>query len=228
MAYSVVVPAVVPAVVPVMPPTRAEWVDGLLRRAIVQGELAPGEKLSADRLAERWGVSPTPVRETFQRLAGEGLVLIEPQRGARVAPLDARSAAQIYEIRLLLDPVAIHQSVAAGVADSTFSVEVGEAHRRLLRRHRSLADWHEAHRQFHLVLVSRCTNELLVRQVAMLLEHSQRFQVAGIGRGGVRASDPTQEHVALRDAAIDGRAADAADVLRRHLAATLAAVQASG
>jgi DNA-binding GntR family transcriptional regulator len=184
--------------------------------------------LSADRLAERWGVSPTPVRETFQRLAGEGLVLIEPQRGARVAPLDARSAAHIYEIRLLLDPVAIHQSVAAGHTDSTFAVEVSQAHRSLLRRHRNITDWHEAHRNFHLVLVSRCANELLVKQVALLLEHSQRFQVAGIGRGGARSGDPTKEHLALRDAAVDGRAADAADVLRAHLAATRAAVQAGG
>ena len=98
------------------PPTRAEWVDSLLRRAIVNGELAPGQKLYAERLAEQWGVSPTPLRETFQRLAGEGLVVIEPQRGARVAPVDVRQAAEIYEIRLLLDPVAIEHSVRAAAA----------------------------------------------------------------------------------------------------------------
>ena len=60
----------------VAPPTRAEWVDSLLRRAIVHGELAPGEKLYAERLAEQWGVSATPLRETFQRLAGEGRSII--------------------------------------------------------------------------------------------------------------------------------------------------------
>jgi DNA-binding GntR family transcriptional regulator len=209
-----------------MPPTRAEWVDGLLRRAIVQGELAPGEKLSADRLGELWGVSPTPVRETFQRLAGEGLVIIEPQRGARVAPVDARLAAQIYEMRLLLDPVAIEQSVRVGSSDPAFAREVDEAHRVLGRRHRSITEWHEAHRSFHMVLVSRCPNDLLLRQVGQLLEHSQRFQVAGIGRGGTRVGDPVREHLALRDAAASGDAPQAAAVLRRHLEATLAAVRA--
>ena len=213
---------------PVMPLTRAEWVDSLLRRAIVQGELAPGEKLSADRLAESWGVSPTPVRETFQRLAGEGLVVIEPQRGARVAPVDARLAAQIYEMRLLLDPVALEQSVTAAQGDALFASAVGEAHRHLARRHRTVTEWHEAHRRFHLVLVSLCPNELLVRQVSQLLEHSQRFQIAGIGRRGTRIGDPAHEHLALCEAAIDGRAAEAADILRRHLRATLTAVKAGG
>ncbi|MEI8239513.1 MAG: GntR family transcriptional regulator [Actinomycetota bacterium] len=208
------------------PPTRAEWVDSLLRRAIMRGELAPGERLYAERLAEQWGVSPTPLRETFQRLAGEGLVVIEPQRGARVAPVDADRAAEIYELRLLLDPVAVEQSVIVGMTDPDFAVAVDAAHRRLTRRHRSITDWHEAHRGFHLALVSRCGNQLLLRQVAQLLEHSQRFQVAGIGRAGGRVGDPVAEHEALRSAAVRGCAAEAASVLREHLAATLAAVQA--
>ena len=77
---------------PTTPPTRAEWVDTQLRRAILSGEFAPGEKLRAEHLADRWGVSPTPLRETFMRLAGEGFVIIEPQRGARVAPALHRRA----------------------------------------------------------------------------------------------------------------------------------------
>lgn len=206
------------------PPTRAEWVDALLRRAIVQGELAPGEKLYAERLAARWGVSATPLRETFQRLAGEGLVVIEPQRGARVAPVDANDAAEIYEMRLLLDPVAIERSVRAARGDASFAEEVRAALAATTARHRSLVAFHDAHRRFHLSLVSRCPNQRLLSEVAQLLEHSQRFQIVGVG-GGRREGDPAEEHRALADAAIAGRAADAAKALRRHLAATLAAVQ---
>ena len=214
------------------PPTRAEWVDSLLRRAIVSGELEPGQKLLAERLAEQWGVSPTPLRETFQRLAGEGLVVIEPQRGARVAPVDAVMAAEIYEMRLLLDPVAVEQSVLAardadaGV-DSRYVQAVDDAHRALVRRHRSLADYHDAHRQFHLTLVSRCPNQRMLAQVAQLLEHSQRFQVIGLNRPQVRRGDPAAEHEQLRLAACAGDGAGAATVLRAHLAATLDAVRAA-
>jgi DNA-binding GntR family transcriptional regulator len=208
------------------PPTRAEWVDSLLRRAIVHGELAPGEKLYAEKLAEQWGVSPTPLRETFQRLAGEGLVVLEPQRGARVAPLDAGDASEIYEMRLLLDPVAIAQSVAIGAGDRSFRTEVESAHRSLAVRHRSVASYHDAHRHFHLVLVSRCPNERMRVQVAQLLEHSQRFQMAGVATRA-REGDSVEEHRRLSEAACTGHSREAAAVLRAHLTATLRAVQAS-
>ncbi len=151
--------------VPSSPPTRAAWVDQLLRRAILTGELAPGEKLYGEKLAERWGVSPTPLRESFQRLAGEGLVVIEPQRGARVAPIDASSAVHVYDLRLLLDPAALRSSMEAGAGDVSYAEEVEAALRRLLVKHRSAVSFHDAHRAFHLTLVSRCTNPLLLRQV---------------------------------------------------------------
>jgi DNA-binding GntR family transcriptional regulator len=208
------------------PPTRAEWVDSMLRRAIVSGELAPGQKLLAEHLAEAWGVSPTPLRETFQRLAGEGLVVIEPQRGARVAPIDAAMAAEIYEMRLLLDPVALERSVLEAQGDDSFVQAVNDAHRALVRRHRSLADYHDAHRQFHLALVARCPNQRMLAQVAQLLEHSQRFQVIGLNRPQVRRGDPAAEHEQLRATACDGDGLGAAAVLRAHLAATLDAVRA--
>lgn len=208
------------------PPTRAEWVDSLLRRAIVHGELAPGEKLYAERLAEQWGVSPTPLRETFQRLAGEGLVVIEPQRGARVAPISVADAAEIYEMRLLLDPVAIAQSVEHGRHDPTFAAEVTATFDGLARQ-RPASAFHDAHRAFHLALVSRCPNQRMLAQIAQLLEHSQRFQAIGLGAGG-RSGDAAAEHRALRDAAVAGRAVDAAEVLRSHLESTLSAVRASG
>lgn len=200
-----------------MPPTRAEWVDSLLRRAIVHGELQPGEKLVAERLAEQWGVSATPLRETFQRLAAEGLVVIEPQRGARVAPVSAEQAAEIYEMRLLLDPVAIEQSVRIGSDDPSFAESV-------LQAHRAMSAGVDAHRAFHLVLVSRCPNQRMVAQIALLLEQSQRYQMLGFVAGKAHAA--AADHRALRDAAVRGKAREAARVLRHHLQGTLDAVRA--
>ena len=207
--------------------TRAEWVDAQLRRAILHGELAPGEKLRAEHLAQQFGVSPTPLRETFMRLAGEGLVVLEPQRGARVAPLDLREAIEVYEMRLLLDPVALGASIEAAVAGdlASFAVDVSRAHAALNPRHDSMADFHDAHRAFHLALVARCPNRRLVRQVEQLLDQSQRFHAVGITAGRARAA--AQEHSALARAAAAGRTDEAVDVLGRHLEATLATVRAT-
>ena len=206
------------------PPTRGEWVDAQLRRAILNGEFAPGEKLRAEHLAERWGVSPTPLRETLMRLAGEGFVVIEPQRGARVAPLDLAAAIEIYELRLLLDPVALDRSIRAG--DASLAAAVDAAHARLEERHATTADYFEAHRAFHLALVSHCPNRRLVRQVEQLLDHSQRFQAIGVST--VRRGDPRGEHRQLAEAVRFGDRREATRVLKAHLQATLDAVRHTG
>jgi len=212
------------------PLTRAEWADSLLRRAILSGELLPGSKLLGERLARQWGVSATPLRESFQRLAGEGLVVIEAQRGARVAPISPRDAADIYELRLLLDPVALRTSIAAatgndGTVDAVYIGRIDDTLAQLLAHHRSTAAFHDAHHAFHFALVSWCPNQRLLRQVDQLLDHSQRFQV--IGGGANRRGDGTEEHRLLAAAARTGDADTAGRLLVAHLQATLSAVLGS-
>lgn len=204
------------------PPTLAEWVDARLRAAILGGELAAGEKLRSEHLAAEWGVSPTPLREAFQRLAGEGMIVIEPQRGARVAAIDARDAAECYELRLLLDPKALRSSMAA--ADDEYRAQVRAAYEHMTARHRTVPASLDAHRAFHLALLSRCANRQLYRTVVQLHDHTQRFQVTGAG--AQRRGDPAAEHAELYQAVLAGDARHAAAVLSAHLRATLAAVEA--
>src|SRR4051794_20094392 len=106
------------------PATRSDWVEERLRAAILRGELEPGQRLHANDLAERWAVSATPLREAFQRLAGDGLVEVLPQRGARVSRLSVQEAANIYELRLLLEPVALRQSLDASDDDHRVAMRV--------------------------------------------------------------------------------------------------------
>lgn len=197
----------------------------MLRRAILSGELAPGEKLLGEKLAQQWGVSATPLRESFQRLAGEGLVVIEPQRGARVAPISAADAAEIYQLRLLLDPAALRSSIdeASRSEFDAYVASVEAAHRELQRRRRSFAEAQATHRAFHLALVARCPNRLLLRQVEHLLDQSQRFQAVA---GAVKSlGDAAVEHHSLCAAAVGGDADRAVELLTAHLEGTLAAVR---
>lgn len=209
------------------PPTLAEWVDSRLRAAILSGELAAGEKLRSEHLAAEWGVSPTPLREAFQRLAGEGMVVIEPQRGARVAAIDATEAAEYYELRLLLDPRALRSSMAAharGTSAAAFRDSVHAAYVLLTGRHRTVPAYLDVHRGFHLALLAGCTNRQLYRTVVQLHDHTQRFQVSGAG--AQRRGDPAAEHAELYDAVMAGDARRAAATLTAHLQATLDAVLA--
>ncbi|GAA2627659.1 GntR family transcriptional regulator [Streptomyces axinellae] len=95
-----------PRVVPQRHSVRAQILEAL-REALLCGELAPGEVYSAPALAERFGVSPTPVREAMQRLAVEGAVRTVPNRGFRVAEHSPRDLAELAEIRALLEVPAV-------------------------------------------------------------------------------------------------------------------------
>lgn len=84
-------------------PTTALRVQGELRHAILDGTLAPGQRLRAEAIAERFDASRTPVREALLLLEREGLVDVEPHRGAVVRVFDAADLIDVYEIRALLE-----------------------------------------------------------------------------------------------------------------------------
>jgi len=76
----------------------------LLRDDILQGRLAANSRLIVSTLAGRYGTSTNPVREALQQLRGEGIVVIEPNRGARVRAIDANFLRDTYEIEVLIEP----------------------------------------------------------------------------------------------------------------------------
>jgi DNA-binding GntR family transcriptional regulator len=211
------------------PASRSDWAHRRLKAAILTGELAPGAKLVAGELATRFAVSPTPLREAFHRLGGSGLVELTSQRGARVTPFSLAEAADLYELRLLLEPEALRRAVGHGTA--TYHDQVERAFARLERsgqtRPLDPVELAEAHVAFHDTLVSACPSAWMRRMVGLLAEHAQRYQILGAGRSR-RGSDPRDEHRALRDAAVGRKAARAATLIRRHLEATLASLRTVG
>ena len=81
-----------------------------LRQAILKGELKPGERLLEIALAERLGVSRTPVREAMRKLEQEGLVVMIPRRGAQVANITEKDLNDVLEVRIALENVAIEKA----------------------------------------------------------------------------------------------------------------------
>jgi len=90
--------------------TNAVRVQAELREAILAGSLPPGARLRAEPLAERLRTSRTPVREALILLAREGLVDIEPRRGAIVRSFDAADLADLYDVRALIEPHAARRA----------------------------------------------------------------------------------------------------------------------
>ena len=78
-----------------------------LRQAILRGELKPGERLMEIKLANKLGVSRTPIREAIRKLELEGLVLMIPRRGAEVAEITEKSLNDVLEVRKALEELAV-------------------------------------------------------------------------------------------------------------------------
>lgn len=82
-----------------------------IREAIVRGELAPGQRLKVAELQSRFGYSVMPVREALRMLEGEGLVEVEPHRGATVRKVDRKFVQDIYELRAHMEQYAVRAAI---------------------------------------------------------------------------------------------------------------------
>ena len=174
-------------------PTVREW--------IIAGELQPGEFLRDKELAERLGVSRTPVREALQRLEYEGFVQTQSNRWTRVAPIDVAAVSEIYEIADALETVAI---LAAGPHLVTKDLDAMiEANRQLevALKNGVGADAAQADSGFHDAFVHRCGNSHLIRIMDDLRGKLRRAEIAYFADAivaAVSADDHEQVIAALR------------------------------
>jgi DNA-binding GntR family transcriptional regulator len=211
------------------PQTRSDWVYERLKHAIITGELPPGVRLVAAELAQRWALSPTPLREAFQRLEGIGLVELSSQRGARVAATSVAEAEEIYELRLMLEPWALRRSLER--SDEAHRAEVAAAHKRLFELLTPVASSDdrlilEAHRTFHAALLARCPSLWARRLTNLLAEHSQRYLLLN-AHYSEHVSESMAEHHQMLEATLTGDVEQAVRLLVAHLRGSLATARAA-
>ncbi|APR77933.1 Transcriptional regulator, GntR family protein [Minicystis rosea] len=210
-------------------PTLATTLVDRLRTAIVKGQLAPGEKLRLEKLAARYGVGRSPLREAFCRLAAEGLVVIVDQRGFRVSTISREDLVDLTRTRQQIESLALRASIAKGGLD--WEGEVMASLHRLSRLdgprtgdRRALDDaWAAEHRAFHAALVSACGSPWLLRFREVLYDQSERYRSLALG---AREGDVAEEHDALARAALARDADRACALFVEHVARTADAVLA--
>ena len=93
-----------------------------LRQAILRGELKPGERLMEIQLANKLGVSRTPIREAIRKLELEGLVLMIPRKGAEVAEITEKNLRDVLEVRCALEELA-RKPISGGRSEPPIAVE---------------------------------------------------------------------------------------------------------
>jgi len=188
-----------------------------VRADIVYGRLAPGQKLTLERMRGAYGSAVSTLREIFNGLASEGLITAEGARGFEVAAISADDLREIAAMRQLLECDALRSSFESG--DVEWEGRVVAAHHKLatLEKRMSAGDrsQEEAMRRydwaFHNALISACGSRLLLDMHAQLYDKYLRYlMLASVFRG----EPVTVEHRELRDFALerDWRSAQAVTV----------------
>jgi len=200
--------------------TRTDLVADAIRTAILSGRLAQGETLVERRLAERLGVSKTPVREALIGLAATGLVVIGPNRGVTVRVVDRADLRKAYEVRLLLEPWAIGRAAASGHPADGAREALAEA--QALLAGTDTAALSLANRRFHRELYARCGNELVVAQLDTLQDLAALGSVTVLWRDRPTWPEEHEEHEAVLAAVEAGDAALAERLTRGHIERSVA------
>lgn len=188
-----------------------------LREAITSATLRPGERLQQEELAQRLGVSRMPIREALRRLEAEGLVVMQPYRGAVVAGLSARELREIYEIRMALETLALELGVPHFDAARLGALEA------ILRRmdaERDADGWLVLNAEFHSALYAAAERGLLLEHIGNLRNKSDRYLRLFASRRD-RTRQAQQEHWGILEACRSGDASEAGLRLRRHLESTI-------
>lgn len=154
-----------------------EVIFDTIREAIIMGELKPGQRLMEVHLAEKMGVSRTPVREAIRKLELEGLVEMIPRRGAHVADLSVKEIMDVLEVRASLD------SLATGLA----ALRITEEELRSLKNTQeqfikyaekdNLQGSIKKDVEFHDIIYAASKNDKLIQILSNLREQVHRYRV---------------------------------------------------
>jgi DNA-binding GntR family transcriptional regulator len=206
--------------------TRFEGVYQQLRAGILACRLRPGHKLQINLLAEELGVSLSGVREALSRLSAEGLVVAEPQRGFRVAPVSLEDLADLTTTRIDIENLCLARSIEHGGVDWETAI-VGAMHR-LSRTpywapgddRRLSEEWVVAHNAFHEALVSATNSVWRLRIRGSLYEQSERYRRLSVPVLETKR-DVDAEHRAISEAALGRNTALACALMTDHLMLTM-------
>jgi DNA-binding GntR family transcriptional regulator len=188
-----------------------------LLEEIRSGALSPGARLRETDLAERLGISRTPVREAIRQLEADGLVTHMPRQGATIRALDYGEVIELYEMRAVLEGTAARLAARAASAIeleelAALNDELAAAPPGPLAR--------ELNRQFHRTLLDAARNRFLVKSMSVLQKTLLILGPSTLAEAE-RAADAVEEHAAILRGleARDGPAAEM--VMRGHIEAAL-------
>lgn len=164
-----------------------------LRQAILRGELKPGERLMEIQLANKLGVSRTPIREAIRKLELEGLVLMIPRRGAEVAEITEKSLRDVLEVRRALEELSVKLACERITEEQIGELKAAAKDFEEVLKSGDVTAYAEADVKFHDIIYYATDNQRLISLLYNLREQMYRYRVEYLKRDDVHEK-LLQEH----------------------------------
>ncbi|WP_123610630.1 GntR family transcriptional regulator [Mobilisporobacter senegalensis] len=148
-----------------------------LRQAILKGELEPGERLMEIQLAERLGVSRTPIREAIRKLELEGLVVMIPRKGAEVAKITEKDLNDVLEVRCALEGLAVELACKRIDLEGIKDLKDNLSEFKQAVKGRDITALAERDVEFHDIIFAATNNDRLVQLLNNFREQMYRYRV---------------------------------------------------
>ncbi|MFT4583992.1 MAG: GntR family carbon starvation induced transcriptional regulator [Gammaproteobacteria bacterium] len=200
--------------------TLSESAYDSLRDDIIRGRLEPEAKLRIEELRQHYGTGASPLREALNRLAGEGFVTTEGQRGFRVAPISLKDLKDITSLRIMLECEAITISMRNG--DDEWEASIVAASHRLAKVESGdqvFPEWELRNQDFHEALIAACDSTWLLRFRRTLYEQHKRYRLISILER-VESRNVRQEHDEIVQAVLARDESAACAATEKHISRT--------
>lgn len=193
-------------------PTTVELVTTEIRQRILSGDLAPGEVLRQEALADELGVSRVPIREAITRLTSEGLLTNVPHKGAYVAELSIDEVKETFDIRLRLEPWIFSEAIAR-ITES----EIAKAERLVMEMDKAGSGlWGQLNWRFHETLYLPAQRDITLQLLRVLHDRSDRYFRFQVVQVPIREQSH-EEHMGLVAACRKRDAKLGAKLLEQHV-----------
>ncbi len=187
-----------------------------LRQEILTGKLKPGERLMEIQLANKLGVSRTPIREAIRKLELDGLVIMIPRRGAEVAQITLKDLKDVMEVRCALDVLAIELACERMERDERSKLYQACENFREAVKTKDTRKLAEADVAFHDAIVLSTGNTRLIQLVSNLSEQMYRYRFEYL-KDATSHEMLQQEHMEMYQSILKKDKAAAASVVRKHI-----------
>jgi len=187
-----------------------------LRQGILTGVLKPGERLMEIHLAERLGVSRTPIREAIRMLELEGLVTMVPRKGAEVAMISKQDLSDVLEVRRVLDALATELASKRISDEEKIKLENAEKEFADATKTMDAIKIAEADVKFHDVILQASKNKRLIQMMNNLAERIYRYRLEYI-KDSRNHQRLIEEHSQIVKYVLAGDDAGAGDAAKKHI-----------